>query len=239
MHRWFWLALTVLCVSCSAAVRTPESAPPHASLPADSSVIHIDAPRALRVVILADKSSRVPQLTNLLNAGSQVLFAQIGVTLTVCDIKIIKWRSQRRLDVLRQVAEEMEDFGKPYDIAIAARPFTAPQLLQYLTVGAWEGQIDDTYRRFIVLRRLTVQVLLHEVCHAFLFSTVHSVGLRNLMTPVAFYVVPGVLPLNRSTYLYEADRTEIMRNKWRDFDVPPRLSPACRDTIEAPKLPSR
>jgi hypothetical protein len=43
------------------------------------------------------------------------------------------------------------------------------------------------------------------------------------MTPVTLYVIPGIMPINRSSRLKEKDRTEIIRNKWRDFELCPSL----------------
>ncbi len=125
--------------------------------------------------------------------------------------------------MLNQVAAAMRPYARQYDIAVAFAGFSASELLQYVLIGNWEGIIDDTYRRFIVIRRMTAQVLLHEVCHAFLFSHVHTWGVRHLMTPLTLYVLPGIMPINRSNHLREQDRIEIIRNKWRSFEIRPSL----------------
>jgi hypothetical protein len=59
---------------------------------------------------------------------------------------------------------------------------------------------------------MTLQVLLHEICHSFLFFANHSWGLGHFMQPVTFYVVPGIMPLNRSIYFKERGRKEILKN---------------------------
>ncbi len=166
----------------------------------------------------------MPAIDELVRRGSDALFEQVGITLKIIDWKPIEWQPGGRAEALAQVVHAAARYDKPYDIVLALREFAFPELMRYALVGGWEGVIDDTYRRFIVIRRMTVQVLLHEVCHSFLFTENHSWGLRHLMQPVTFYVVPGIMPLNRSVYLKENDRKEILKNKWRDFSMPPALA---------------
>ncbi len=103
--------------------------------------------------------------------SSDALSTQVGIALKIIDWKPIEWQPGDRAEVLKQVVHAADHYDKPYDIVLAF-----PELMRYALVGGWEGVIDDTYRRFIIIRRMTVQVLLHEICHSFLFSANHSWG---------------------------------------------------------------
>lgn len=185
---------------------------------------HATAPaRELRLVILADSPEKKAAMTELVEKASRELRAQVDISLKVVEWKLVEWQSYDRVGTLNQVAQIMGKHNKPFDIAVAFQHFSTFDLLQYMLIGTWEGVIDDTYRRFIVIRRMSVQILLHEICHAFIFSHDHSWGFRHLMTPVTLYIVPGLMPLNRSSSLKERDREEIVRNRWRDFSVLPNL----------------
>ncbi len=177
--------------------------------------------REIRVVTLTPDERKVPAIRALLQKASEALSDQVGIRLVEQDRKLIEWQSRDANEMLGQMAEIMKDYDKPYDIAIAYQDLNALQVMQHFLIGAWEGAIDDTYRRFIIIRKMNVEALMHEICHAFLFSTLHSGG---LMTGLTFYLLPGTVPLNRSIYLLAEDRKEILTNKWRDFSTPPNLS---------------
>ncbi len=215
MRRYICLVLCLSIMGCSsvATIRSPASptAFQRENLPL----------REVRVVILTPEAGKIPAIKELVARTSDALSAQVGITLRIVDWKPIEWQSGERAEVLQQVVHATELYTKPYDMVLAFHDFGFPELVRYALIGGWEGVIDDTYRRFIVIRRMTVQVLLHEMCHGFLFSENHSWGLRHLMQPVTFYLVPGIMPLNRSVYLKEHDRKEILKNKWRDFSTIP------------------
>lgn len=213
-HHWLSLLLCLSALGCSTISSGPPSPPSH---------LFTGPERQIRLVVLAPTPESKAVIESIVDQASISLFEQAGMSLVIVDWRSIEWTSGNRGLMLNQVAQEMRSYGKPYDIAVAFQDFGIPQLLQYLLVGTWEGVIDDTYRRFIIIRRMTAQVLLHEICHAFLFSHDHSWGLRHLMTPLTVYILPGIMPLNRSNYLSEKDRAEVLRNKWRDFSALPPL----------------
>jgi hypothetical protein len=187
--------------------------------------------REIRVVILTADESKMPVIRKLLREASDALEEQVGMTLAEKDVRSIEWQSGDIDKMLGQMAAMMEGYNEPYDLAIAFRDFSFPKLMQYLSLGAWEGAIDDRYRRLIIIRKMDVEVLLHEICHGFLFSRIHSHG---LMTPMTVYLLPGLISLNRSIYLSTKDRKEILANKWRDFSQLPDLPPEAVTNIPDP-----
>ncbi len=216
MHRWLCLFLCLAVLGCSSTPLTRPANP-------EGSYTRDPFDRQLRLVVLSSDSMQRADIEKLVVAASATLAEQAGITLAVTDWRSIQWKSRNGSAMLNQVAAAMRAYPRQYDIAIAFAGFSTSEMLQYVLIGNWEGIIDDTYRRFIVIRRMTAQVLLHEICHAFLFSRSHTWGLRHLMTPVTLYVLPGIMPINRSSHLTEKDRTEIIRNKWRDFSAQPSL----------------
>ncbi len=80
--------------------------------------------------------------------------------------------------------------------------------------------IDDEYRRFIVVRRDRVRVLVHELGHAFLFRRVHTGG---VMEAFNVCMIGDRLCDNDSVCFLDSDAAEIIRNKWRDFEEKPDL----------------
>jgi hypothetical protein len=225
MRRYICLLLCLSILGCSsvATVKGPLAAP---ALQSENLPL-----REINVVVLTPDPGKMPAIKELVRRSSDALSAQVGITLRIIDWKPIQWRSGDRAEVLKEVVLATDHYDKPYDIVLAFHDFGFPEFVRYALIGGWEGVIDDTYRRFIVVRRMTVQVLLHELCHGFLFTENHTWGLRHLMQPVTFYIVPGIIPLNRSVYLKERDRKEILKNKWRDFSRPPALA---RSEIEDP-----
>ncbi len=216
MHRWLCCLLCLSVLGCSSTPLT---------LPTNPEGLYgrSSPERQLRLVVLTSDSKQREDIEKVVQAASAMLAEQAGITLTITNWGSIEWKSRSGSEMLNQVAAAMRSYPGHYDIAVAFADFSAPELLQYVLIGNWEGIIDDTYRRFIIIRRMTAQVLLHEVCHAFLFSQSHSWGLRHLMTPVTLYVIPGIMPINRSNHLAEKDRAEIIQNKWRDFTARPSL----------------
>ncbi len=213
MRAWACL-LCLSIITCSACSGAPAvKAPPSAHAP--SSALY--PVREVRIVVLASDADDFAAAESLVREGSEALSAQVGISLKIVGRRQIDWQSDNRSGVLREVLERMSLYEQPYDMAVAVRGFSLTGFIGYVLYGGWEAVIDDTYRRYVVIRRMTVQVLLHEICHAFLLSENHTWGIRHLMTPITFYVLPGIMPLNRSTHLNKKDREEIIRNKWRDF----------------------
>lgn len=232
MRIWACLFLCLSILGCTTL------SPTRGSLPTPVSPNEVLPIRQVRVVVLTPDEKKLPAIRELVRQASDNLSSQVGIGLKIVDWQPIVWQPADRAGLLRQVAYHMRLYYKPYDIVLAFHGFELATLAQYALFGAWEGVIDDTYRRFIIIRRMTVQVLLHEVCHGFLFSRFHSWGIRHLMTPLTLYIVPGIMPLNRSTYIQKRDREEILKNKWRDFSIAPNIPRSeAADTLDPEPSP--
>jgi hypothetical protein len=165
--------------------------------------------RTLRVLVLTGEDSPAQE-----NIGhfihkeiSPLLERQVGIRLRIVNGPL---QAGSFIDDWIGQPEEMRDFiGKTYasnkfDIAIA---FPGPSAMSTLGVGK-SGSIDDTWRRYIVLRNLDKCTGIREIFHCFVFS--HK---RSLFGNLAPAVLPGIC----TVYLSEEDREEVLWNKWRDF----------------------
>ncbi len=153
-------------------------------------------------------------LREIMDECSQLLVQQTGIEISVTRYATISWKSTDRADVLQQVADTMKNVSYPYDMAIAFAPMSFAQRLSFAAFGGWEGVIDDVYRRYIVLRVIDSNVLMHELVHGFLLSTTHTHG---LMSAAKICLIPGIACIPRSMYLDREGRDELLRNKWRNF----------------------
>jgi len=86
-------------------------------------------------------------------------------------------------------------------------------LFRNVLIPTWEGVIDNTWRRYITLRTTDPWVVLHEIFHAFILEYDHS--MCGIMAPVQLKILPGVGI--KSRYLSQADRREVLKNKFRVF----------------------
>ena len=170
--------------------------------------------RQVAVVVLVPDDRHLTELGKIIDECSQLLFQQTGIRIFVKNYQTISWKSSDRAGMLQQVSDSMKAFSDPYDMAVAFAPMSFPQLLSFAAFGGWEGVIDDVYRRYIVLRTIDSNVLLHELVHGFLFSNTHTHG---LMSATRICLVPGIACFHRSMDLDREDREEVMRKKWRNF----------------------
>ena len=176
--------------------------------------------RILKVAIATDNSREEPEINSLLQETSNSLREQLGIELNRVMTKSIKWS----IRTPEGMVEDMrKNFSTPekyqFDIAIAPTTFTSLdkglQLLGlFFPVPTWYGCIDDTYRRYIVIKTLDKVDLLHEIFHAFILSEDHGDGVMN---STQLQIVPGI-PLNKTEYLTSKHRKEALKNKRRNFN---------------------
>jgi hypothetical protein len=123
---------------------------------------------------------------------------------------------------------------KQYDLVIGfSSRGVFSHLLETAFWVAWLGAIDDNYRKFVVIKFLDERVLVHEICHAFIFTKNHSFNGVLTAVPFKFPLVPVIFNLPK--YVSKEDRREILRNKWRDFNEKPEIPDEHRiDKIEVP-----
>ena len=172
------------------------------------------------VIVTADDADRDAIKSNVAEAYD-IFLEQTGIRFFIQDWKRIRWQGSSRGALLQQLVDEMRGYDKPYDIAIGFYDMTPIERLGFNLAGGWMGAIDDVYRRFIVIRRDQLHVLVHELGHAFIFDRVHSGG---VMSDFTLCFVGDHLCANSSVCFQEKDRREIAENKWRDFSTMPPLS---------------
>lgn len=178
--------------------------------------------REVAAVVLIPESEDRDGVKMTLNKAFAIFFQQTGIKFYIKDWRTISWRASSRTGVLQQVADEMKGYVQPYDVVIAIYTMNLFQQFVFNALGGWMGVVDDVYRRFVVVRRSrNLHVLEHELGHLFLFKTTHDGGVMGA------YIVCAVgdhLCTGNSVCFNEAERQEIIENKWRDFSTKPELS---------------
>lgn len=172
--------------------------------------------RELQVLVAYEDPRHIENIEKVVREASEILGAQTGITLRIQEYVPIAWENRSPSGMLQTLYHRVQPFS--FDLAVGFSPHNPGESLVKNLFGTWEGVIDDTFRRYIVMRVFDRRVLAHEVGHAFMFDRLHSS--HGLMSAVTLYLVPGI-PLNESIYLTEEDRREMLRNKWRDFAVMP------------------
>lgn len=175
---------------------------------------------------------------------SKLSVIQTGIDLEIVRFIPMRWRDYWNISrVLPQMhytlIQEKEhigymhrQWGKPWrdwDIAIAFGTRDTEDIMVGF-VPLWGGKIaviDDIYRRYIVTKDLSPEVILHEIYHCFIFTIEHGGG---IMTPFMFEIVPTVRLVPMSKYLTPGARKEILKNKWRNFTIKPKIE-RIQDTI--------
>ena len=80
--------------------------------------------------------------------------------------------------------------------------------LAFNIAGGWLGAIDDVYRRYIVIRRDEIRVVVHGLGHVFLFEHLHTGG---GMTAFGLCAFGDHLCFNSSVCFDEEDLAAIAR----------------------------
>ncbi|MCR4290293.1 MAG: hypothetical protein NUV86_08565 [Candidatus Scalindua sp.] len=160
--------------------------------------------RTLRLGVFLDSTYSGEEIAHLVDEASTALEEQLGIHLEIVynrPINLEERECDLMLDELQDSALRVPD---SVDVAVAFVSFKIPGSL-----FMWKGVIDDSYRRYIILRGSTKE-LVHEIGHCFILSHSHSSN--------------GVMKSAPSTiYFSPADREEILKNKWRNFNEKPDL----------------
>lgn len=184
--------------------------------------------RTLRTLVLTDGTHDQSKIARLIDQSSQLVEEQVGIRLEIIDWKSIDWKTKLPpIKMLKTIANETSSGKDQFDIAIA---FTGLTLFGDSVLGVfggtWLGVIDDTYRRFIIVKLLDPYVLLHELFHAFIFSEAHS---------MICIMTTGFYPIGKNClWLGKNNRMEVLRNKDRDFNRKPNVEGGT-DFIEEPE----
>jgi hypothetical protein len=173
--------------------------------------------RILNVLIVLEDRADLDRARKLIAEVNAVLISQTGLALWPMTHRTVDFPSRQRGEMLKRMFTATIDVREHFDLYIAFVRKTPWDRVKRVFLGDWLGVIDDTFRRYIVIKELDARVLAHEVYHAFLESEDHS-GCGLMATLVEF--LPG-MPLNYSMELCERDRIEIMANRGRRFDHSP------------------
>jgi len=161
--------------------------------------------------VITDESYRKDEIEKFVSKCSRLVEMQVGIRLEIQDWYQIKWEDELD-DIIKtemRVAADTWDKRNQFDVALTFIYFVHHIAGGKLPLGA----TDTFYWRYIFVRELDPYILLHELFHTFLFQQVHSDD----------WVMRGARPSYGSEWywLTPEARKEVLRNKWRNFNVMP------------------
>jgi tetratricopeptide (TPR) repeat protein len=168
--------------------------------------------RTLKVLLVTDNTFRKDEIDRFVSKCSRLIEMQVGIRLEIVDGYEIKWADELKemSRMITRVAWDTWSKRNDFDVIVAPVYFS-----HRIDVGrVLLGSIDTFFWRYIFIKELDPTVLLHEVFHAFLLEEPHSSE-------------DWVMNAERSPYgiewywLTPAERSKILRTKWRDFNVMP------------------
>jgi len=167
--------------------------------------------RTLRILLITDNSYRKDEIEKFVSRSSSLLEVQVGIRLEILDWYEIKWEDELN-DICKmeiRIAADTWSKRDTFDIALTFVYFVHTIEGGKLPLGA----IDTFFWRYISIRELDPFILLHELFHAFLLQKDHSNE----------WVMRAARPRFGSEWywLTPEDRKQVLRNKWRDFNVMP------------------
>jgi hypothetical protein len=176
--------------------------------------------RDLSVAVISEESWPKEDIETMINNVSNLMAEQVGIRLRIDRWVFHPIPSFTPTEGVKNVAKVIGKEHENYDLVVGfSSRSIASHLIELPTGFAWLGAIDDSYRKFIIIKYLDERVLMHEICHAFVFNKAHSIS--GVLTAAMFKIplVPALFNLPR--YLSKDDRIEILRNKGRDFNEKP------------------
>jgi hypothetical protein len=170
--------------------------------------------RTLDVLVLSDGSYEKAEIEQFIQESSKLLEEQVGVNLRITSHIPVQW-SNREIPYMLSTVKNTTD-GTQFDMAVAFTKRTPGEFVMRNVLGVdWDGCIDDTWRRYVILKALDKHALLHEVAHAFVLNQTHAA--HGLLAPMTVQLLPLVPLKIESLYLTAEDRNDFLRNKWRSF----------------------
>lgn len=179
--------------------------------------------RTLKILLVTDDSYRKHEIEKFISKCSRLVEMQVGIRLEIKDWCQITWADE--LDDIIQtetrVAADTWDKRDQVDIVLTFVYFVRPIAGGKMPLGA----TDTFFWRYLFVKELDPYILLHELFHAFLLQKGHSND----------WVMRGARPPygNQWYWMTPEDRREVLRNKWRDFNVMPVNSDAERKSKES------
>jgi len=167
--------------------------------------------RTLKVLLITDDSYRKDEIEKFVSKCSALVEVQVGIRLEIVDWLQIKWEDELD-DIIKmeiRIAGDTWSKRDEFDIALTFIYFVHNIAGGKLPLGA----IDTFFWRYLFVRELDPYILLHELFHAFSLEKGHSKD----------WVMRGARPPygNEWYWLTPEDRKEVLRNKWRDFNLMP------------------
>jgi hypothetical protein len=190
--------------------------------------------RTLSVCVISEGSWPKERIETTLSDLSNLMAEQVGI-----QLRVDRWidhpvPSFVPTQGLQNLVEIIGKEHQNYDLVIGfSSRGLASNLIEMASWTAWLGAIDDSYRKFIIIKFLDERVIEHEICHAFVFDRRHSVN--GVLSAAIFKLPLAPFLFNMPRYVSMEDRQEILRNKWRDFNKKPVIPEKYQaDTVEMP-----
>ncbi len=189
------------------------------------------------------------QVHGLIEQANVHLIKEVGIKLAVKEERVTYWEHRTPIGIMRQMDDELwhlekvfdsyghwewKHTGYNWDMAIAViKPtqleitkcdiISSMPLLGIFYNPCFVAGIDDSWRRYIVMKTLNVNVLLHEIaCHGFIFHRAEGdTGEEPSICDVSALKLPLGPPLYGQAIFSERDKKEILDNKWRVFGKKP------------------
>jgi len=168
--------------------------------------------RKLKLLLISDGSYRKDEIEKFVSKCSRLVERQVGIRLEIEDWYQIEWEDELD-DIIKtemRIAADTWNKRDQFDVALTFVYFVHPIAGGKLPLGA----TDTFFWRYLFVRELDPYILLHELFHAFLLQKGHHSN---------DWVMRGARPSYGSEWywLTPEDRKEVLRNKWRDFNVMP------------------
>lgn len=163
--------------------------------------------REVRVWVLTDGYAPSDVLASIDRASEE--WQDLGIRFRVVHIEAMELNGFQMGSALKDFAGKVWDHRPEFDIAIGFRKLTSGEIAfrvagYIIGWGDWSGVIDQQYRRFIVVKSLSRNVLNHELAHAFVVNEDHE--------SMPGILLPGFNPLTASV------RESVIKNRNRNFN---------------------
>ncbi len=173
--------------------------------------------RVVNCMIFSDGTWSNERIKVEMKKASDSFEKQVGIRLEILEVRGKKFISAGWVNTLKEMQDAMKRAERTsFDMAIAFVSFDLIQATGFHALGlGYMACIDDTYRRYVVIKHLDYRIILHEVSHAFVLDHAHSSTGSLASFPVKLPILPHVF--NMTEWLTPSDREEVLKNKWRHF----------------------